>query len=214
MIKKICPQCKNEFCCKYSNQIYCSKACLSQHKKQNLVYTEFCKQCGDSLEEKGWTKKFCCKTCSSKYANSFKKHIKIVKNCTRCGQEFIKDKFYCSKLCKSCKEKNDNNNEIIRNMTVQEYVDSHMYSEYSNKHAGIRDLCRRWNKHLENKPCQNCGYSLHTEFCHIKEISKNKSLKLKEINDPSNILILCKNCHWEFDHGYLNIDEMLKDPKI
>lgn len=209
----ICKFCNKEF---YNrNKKFCSVTCRINYNRIGLTYTEFCKQCGKPLEEKGWTKKFCNSSCSGKFNRKFiKDKPKKERICTKCQAKFL---FYAggSKfLCKSCKEKNDNNNEIIRNMTVQEYIDSHIYDQASNRHTGIRDLCRRWNKHLENKPCQNCGYSLHTEFCHIKEISKNKSLKLKEINDPSNILILCKNCHWEFDHGYLDTNKVLNNSKI
>jgi hypothetical protein len=31
---------------------------------------------------------------------------------------------------------------------------------------------------------------------------------LGEINSPDNVLILCRNCHWEFDHNHLQDDDV------
>jgi hypothetical protein len=39
---------------------------------------------------------------------------------------------------------------------------------------------------------------------HIKAISSFPlTAKLKEINAATNVLGLCPNCHWEYDHGLL-----------
>lgn len=53
--------------------------------------------------------------------------------------------------------------------------------------------------------CILCGYSKHIDVCHIKDISSftNESL-ISEINDLNNLVALCKNHHWEFDHDHLD----------
>ena len=99
-----------------------------------------------------------------------------------------------------------------------------MLSEYHNnaslkgkhpswKNAHIRSLARYWNKELAQFPCQHCGYSKHVEFAHIKGIATfPETTTIGEVNDPSNILILCRNCHWEFDHKILLANDI--QPRI
>ena len=54
--------------------------------------------------------------------------------------------------------------------------------------------------------CSACGYDKHVEVCHRRAIVDFPDTALvSEINDPTNILILCPNCHWEFDHGVLEL---------
>jgi len=60
-----------------------------------------------------------------------------------------------------------------------------------------------------NPLCQRCGYNKHIEICHIRPISSfPKKTKLKTVNARENILFLCPNCHWEFDHNLLTLGEI------
>lgn len=55
-------------------------------------------------------------------------------------------------------------------------------------------------------PCANCSYDLHVELAHIKSVSTyTNEVTLGEINHPSNVIQLCRNCHWEFDHNKLDL---------
>ena len=61
-----------------------------------------------------------------------------------------------------------------------------------------RDKCGR-DKKLNN--CQKCGYNKHVEVSHIKAIRDfdiNEYISI--VNDSSNLMVLCPNCHWEFDN--------------
>lgn len=71
----------------------------------------------------------------------------------------------------------------------------------------IRQLNRQWNKHLvENGKCQNCKYSKHVELAHITPISAyDKKTTIETVNCEANQLVLCPNCHWEFDYGLLTL---------
>jgi 5-methylcytosine-specific restriction endonuclease McrA len=72
--------------------------------------------------------------------------------------------------------------------------------------SNIRNLNRTWNKELTKLPCPVCGYAIHVELCHKIPISKfPKTATLGEVNHPSNIIQLCRNHHWEFDHGILEL---------
>ena len=65
------------------------------------------------------------------------------------------------------------------------------------------------NKKLKNLPCQVCGYTPHVELAHIHPVAGFPlTATLAAINDPQNILVLCPNHHWEFDHGFLTLDQV------
>jgi len=56
------------------------------------------------------------------------------------------------------------------------------------------------------KQCAICNYSMHVDACHRKAINSfPDDALIQEINNTTNLIGLCKNHHWEFDHGFLNI---------
>jgi len=72
-------------------------------------------------------------------------------------------------------------------------------------HARIRALARSIYK-KSGKPlhCSRCNYRNHFEICHIKPIKDfNDNDSIASINDLSNLICLCPNCHWDLDHGFL-----------
>ncbi len=102
---------------------------------------------------------------------------------------------------------------ISENTTIKELRESESIIDkhQSWKHSNVRNLCRKWNKNLI-KICQNCEYNVHIEFCHIRPISDfPDTATLGEINNYKNILILCRNCHWEFDNGLITLEEILSN---
>jgi len=115
--------------------------------------------------------------------------------CIRCNE-------FCGsgrKYCQICLEKvKIEKKEICLNKTIKEacYTKGHI----SNKYALIRDHCRRQYENIITK-CEKCGYDKHVEFCHKKPIKDfDDFATIREVNDPGNIIALCPNCHWEFDH--------------
>ena len=61
------------------------------------------------------------------------------------------------------------------------------------------------NSNKEYK-CAICGYDKHVEIAHIKAVSEfDDSATIAEINAPSNLIGLCPNHHWEYDHGQLEL---------
>lgn len=54
--------------------------------------------------------------------------------------------------------------------------------------------------------CSICGYSKHIEIAHIKAVSDFDDLStIAEINSINNLIALCPNHHWEYDHGILKL---------
>jgi hypothetical protein len=65
----------------------------------------------------------------------------------------------------------------------------------------VRSRARVSEKFCNSSCCERCGYTKHIECCHIKPISSfSIDTMISEINKPENLIILCPNCHWEFDH--------------
>lgn len=76
------------------------------------------------------------------------------------------------------------------------YSDKHFHSRIRFHSRAIYKLSGRDMK------CFICGYDKHVEICHIKDIQDfDSNAKVSEINDENNLVALCANCHWEFDHG-------------
>ena len=54
--------------------------------------------------------------------------------------------------------------------------------------------------------CVVCQYDKHVEICHIRSVSSFANLELiATINSPDNLVALCPNHHWEFDHHLLTL---------
>ncbi len=123
------------------------------------------------------------------------------RECPNCGR-LIK---YDSEFCKKCA--GSNRSEKIKEKTLGEYK---LKYYKTGKHSSwitseIRAFARQWNKNLINSPCVICGYSLHTELHHIKPISEFDDLStIGEINDESNLMVLCPNHHWEMDNNLID----------
>lgn len=82
--------------------------------------------------------------------------------------------------------------------------DSKNYQSYR---STIRKIAANVYKY-SGKPfcCVKCGYSKHVEIAHIKAVSYfGNSATIAEINSIDNLVALCPNHHWEYDHGILKL---------
>ncbi len=63
-----------------------------------------------------------------------------------------------------------------------------------------------------NPSCEVCGYNrTTTDIAHIRAVADfPNSATVAEINQLSNLISLCKNCHTEFDRGILPIEVINK----
>lgn len=170
---------------------------------------------------------FCSRSCSAKLRRGLQRNPPKPRTCKSCGAEFTcstshRSYTFCSP-CSGNKEhlltphlrlrKRHGSNEYIRVdfrlMTLEEAMNSPYVKGKHRSHIYdfVRRFNRSWNKHLLKLPCLYCGYSKHSELAHIKGI-KTFSLDstLGEINNVSNVLPLCRNCHWEFDNDLLSLE--------
>jgi len=162
--------------------------------------------------------KFCSRSCAAITNNKLKKigntgHGKI-RICEVCNTNYKTSLNYpYRKRCPDCKKPSQYDikasamNKTLGKIRAQPHLKK---AHRSSLHAVVRQYCRSWNKKIRIK-CQVCNYLLHVELCHIKDIALfPDSATLGEVNHPNNILVLCRNHHWEFDNGYLLIDDIPK----
>jgi predicted restriction endonuclease len=73
--------------------------------------------------------------------------------------------------------------------------------------ARIRQLARKaYQLHGLPLRCQVCDYSTHVEICHRLAISNFPDhASIVDVNSRDNLVCLCPNHHWEFDHGLLSL---------
>lgn len=144
-------------------------------------------------------------------------------NCYQCGKDTTNPKFCNS----SCAARFNNARPDVRRRELQGACKTcgtpiHSAWAYCAEHAppgridktlnsntggnaGVRDMARRvYTNSGRPKTCAICGYAVHVDICHIKDIrSYEHGTPYTVVNDLANLLALCRNHHWEFDHDLL-----------
>ena len=149
-------------------------------------------QCGNK-------KKIVSKTCRECYDQSLPKYA-----CQSCGK---KRKKTVAPICRDCYNKN--RTEII--LSNKTPIGETFYVHGSkNKYNYARMHSRRLIESLGiNKSCSCCKFKYGVQICHIRSISDfPEDTPLSEVNSLDNLILLCPNCHWLFDHGYPSLDEL------
>jgi hypothetical protein len=195
---------------------FCSRTCLGSFNKSQSNIDVSCANCSLQFKRRKSEVRgncFCSRTCSAQFNNrkrnkktSLSTSSPTNKPCTVCGQR----RRGKSDLCKNCSPRQIRN-KSLPNMTVGEFFITRETKDpnYARRRSSISKLARSWNKELKGKPCLNCGYDKHTEFCHIKAVVEfGPTDTLWDMNGPHNIIPLCPNCHWEFDHGFLTLERI------
>lgn len=157
-------------------------------------------------------KKFCNKSCAATFNNGeYPKRIR--KNneykCTICQKSISKS--YRRTHCDECillKKMETKFGKIIFELTRGEIVDNKgaMYG-----HNYIRAHARNIYKKSGLPYKCFCGYDKHVQICHmtaIKDFPMETTVAI--INNINNLCPLCPNHHWEFDHGFLTIDQIVE----
>lgn len=97
----------------------------------------------------------------------------------------------------------------IEGLTKGELVRSrtNWQSWRSSIQKGARAIYRNSSK---PKSCAVCGYDKTYEVAHIRSVSDfSDDALISEINHMDNLIALCPNHHWEFDHIGLDLSEYL-----
>lgn len=145
-------------------------------------------------------KKFCSRSCAATHNNKvFQKRKAVLRKCRTCNNMIGGAKYGQRVHCFNCI--NDKKHYKGIPMELQTIGDV-VRRAGSNRYDGIRMHARSlYKKELNNPRCESCGYNKHVELCHKRAISTfDKNALVAEVNHRDNIIILCPNCHWEFDH--------------
>lgn len=148
-----------------------------------------CVNCGSETKNP----KFCSKSCAARYNNEKYPKRKKEGSCKKCQSPCAASR----KFCHNCK----NNTSIL---TVSDLI--YKRGHRSNAFGVIRGRARNVAKKLGMNSCKICGYNKHIEIAHLKSIASfNEDEKISVVNDKSNLVPLCPNCHWEYDNGLINL---------
>lgn len=151
--------------------------------------------------------KFCSSACAATYNNHLYPKRKKTKICN-CGNLVASGYKYCEE-CRSkglsyIRSKETIDKYRMDDRTTLEALLSKGQND-ANKFSKIRGHAKR---KMKNKAqiCSVCAYDLHVEVCHKISIKDwPLSATVGEINAYENLILLCPNCHWEFDSGLLKI---------
>lgn len=153
--------------------------------------------------------KYCSRSCASSVNNQLitrRKKKPQPRTCV-CGSHFDFRASH-SRLCPTCWIVRHEERQSYDLRTLGFFVTKNGGNHPSWKFAEVRGHCRSINGHLQ-KMCQVCGYATHIEYAHIIALSKwPLTTTLREVNDETNIVVLCRNHHWEFDHGVISLNDI------
>ena len=151
---------------------------------------KYCLQCKNIIEVKEGqkvsevrVKEFCSQSCSATFHNSKRRKKEKEPKKTRI-------------------EKSE---EYYKNLTKKEFFDKCI--NYFSARCTITKIAKRnLERSKVDKVCYNCDYDKHVEVCHIKAVSEfSDESMMFDMNAVNNLVYLCPNCHWEFDHELLTL---------
>jgi hypothetical protein len=175
-----------------------------------------CLNCGKTIKNK-----YCNVSCQNSYTGK-SNEVEYYKNpilCKYCGKIIVFSKrknLFCDHKCSA----SHNNIGIARNKTVKipkirrTLIKDNSKEEifilsknWQSARSTIRKEAVRIYKESDKEcKCAICGYDTHIEIAHRKAVSDfESSAMLIEINHIDNLIALCPNHHWEYDHGVITI---------
>lgn len=163
-----------------------------------------CFNCNKELQGRD-QKKFCSQSCAASFNNKSKpKRIAGYRHCRQCKKPYLKKDLPENCYCIECKEKRKNNLLYMNNPMKKEMI----YEKHT--HGAAYAYIRWHSRHIIMKDvpkcCAVCRYDAHVEVAHKKSIADfNDDVRLDEINHIDNLVMLCPNHHWEFDHHNLKL---------
>ena len=154
-----------------------------------------CQHCGRETTNP----KYCCRSCSAKQTNRlYPRRRQTPRYCQRCG-ELLASGNRRRKFCLSCNPQTVDWNKV----TLADLTGKRRYQ----KHSRLRELARRtYIQSGQPLCCAVCGYDKHFEVCHLRAMNKfPDTTPVQNVNGLENLIALCPNHHWEFDHGLLSL---------
>lgn len=153
---------------------------------------------------------------TQKRLNSLNSGKLIIKTCEYCGGSFevwesSKNAKFCSRKCHDDNKKSQYSTTRVRIDDVGGETKRSLKSKTVNWQQWRTVVTAHAQKKMAEKhdeySCVMCGYTTYNEACHIKSVASfGDDVTLNVINDPDNLMYMCRNHHWEFDHGLIKIN--------
>lgn len=139
--------------------------------------------------------KYCSRSHAAIHTNQLAPKRRLTRTCAECDTLIPGSRQFCAV---HGKRKAD-----YRLMTVAQLKAKDAIKHPSYYRGYLNSITRLLNAHRP-RICQICGYNKHVEYCHKQPIKAfPDSTTVQKVSGPENILVLCPNCHWEYDHGLL-----------
>ena len=191
-----------------NHKCFCSTSCRILSRGFSPIRKVGCVQCNKQFEKrfceiKRTKNNFCSQSCAGQYNNkNLPKRKAKLRKCRACdvmiGGEEYGQRVHCFECIKNKKHYKGRPTEM---QTIEELTKRD--GQQSNRYSQIRYHGRNlYKKELSSLCCEKCGYDKHVELCHKQAISEfDKNTLVLEVNRRDNIMFLCPNCHWEYDHN-------------
>lgn len=165
---------------------------VNQIRGQNLTEIK-CQMCKETFMPSSRKQKYCSKSCSAVMSNKSSPKRSKTKICKTCNNLIYSGYTYCPDCIKDQSIK-------MGDTPLSFFI---AMRKDANRFSQVREQARKIMSN-DKQICLACGYSKHVETCHKKEIQDFPETALvKEVNAKENLVLLCRNCHWELDHGFL-----------
>lgn len=200
---------------------FCSSDCHKQYRVENKSrHTFVCGQCGETVSKYVSPTdikemNFCSQSCSASFQNKRSPKRKPQGKCQTCGAAIPSGKTFCAEhkkvrvpIAKMTVKKCAGNPKVLRGRNQKTLGEAkNTTGRPANAFTGVRFNARVEMEEAKiPKVCAACGYSKHVQCCHKKPISSfPPETLIGVVNALSNLVWLCPNCHWEYDHGQLTL---------
>jgi hypothetical protein len=143
-------------------------------------------------------KRFCSRSCAANFKEKAEKAEKAYKKC-ECGKAIDRR----SSSCRACNATKLSKIGLLSKRQLKE----RRANSYQNWRSSIQKHAKTiYDRSDKPKECCICGYNKHYEVCHIVDVANfEEDSLINSINAIENLVALCPNHHWEFDHGLLDI---------
>lgn len=159
-----------------------------------------CHYCQKNFESY-FPKKFCSRSCAATFNNKHVIKRKKTKKCRKCKTLIASNYTFCP-CCINKGYHLRGGKRLDGTRTIQESISK---KNDANRYCKIRQHARKITS-TRPQVCAVCNYNIHVECCHIKDIAGFPlETQLSIVNAPENLILLCRNHHWEFDNKILQI---------
>ena len=139
--------------------------------------------------------KYCSRSCAN-HVNGrlFPSRKRVARSCKHCGAALASRRTTCDGCNPSRVDWRSVSLGQLKAKALQQYA------------AQVRSLARATYRQAGRpRACAVCGYDTHYEVCHVRPINEFLPTDaVADVNAFDNLVALCPNHHWEFDHGHLS----------